>query len=524
MIQFRSPLRWTQATWVALSLMSLYLVRLAGAPLFDVDEGAFAEASREMLASGDWGHTTLNGADRFDKPIFIYWCQAALMTVFGPHDWVARLPSALAVLGATFAVWRFAAQQWGEVAGQRAAFMLGSSLGLLAIGRAATADGMLNALLIATGLCLWNFAATGSRSALRWAYVWCGLGLLTKGPVALLIPGVTLFVWSLFTDRCRTAWQAICEPKGWLLLLAIAVPWYIYALQRHEMAFVQGFFLKHNVERFTGTLEGHGGNPLYYVMVLPLLVLPWSPWCVRLLSGWLAQWANPLQRFLWIWVLFVLGFFSLSGTKLPHYMLYGLAPLVLLMVAQSVKHPVSWIWQALLWVSAALSCALAFAVPWVAAWGATTVTDTWVQPLLASAPDGFWVQVAAGVVAVLGVLLAATQRVDAWARLMACVWMVSMLWIGVVIPWLGQVLQAPFQEVATWAREHQPQARVMQWRMHQPSFAFYLGAPTTQQAPNDRDWVIVRQDRIEGLAMNRYEIAHAHRGLLLLKPIAATTP
>jgi hypothetical protein len=167
---------------------------------------------------------------------------------------------------------------------------------------------------------------------------------------------------------------------------------------------------------------------------------------------------------------------------------------------------------------------LAFAVPWIAAWGATTVTDTWVQPLLASAPDGFWVQVAAGVVAVLGVLLAASQRVDAWARLMACVWMVSMLWIGVVIPWLGQVLQAPFQEVATWAREHQPQARVVQWRMHQPSFAFYLGAPTTQQAPNDRDWVIVRQDRIEGLAMNRYEIAHAHRGLLLLKPIAATTP
>ena len=519
MTQLGKPFRWTSASWVAIALLSLYLVRLAGAPLFDVDEGAFAEASREMLVSGDWGHTTLNGADRFDKPIFIYWCQAALMAVFGVHDWVARLPSALAVLAATFGVWRFAAQQWGDAAGQRAAFMLGSSLGLLAIGRAATADGMLNALLIATGLCLWTFASTGSRTALRWAYVWCGLGLLTKGPVALLIPGVTLLIWSLVTDRGRTALNALWEPKGWLLLLAIAVPWYLYALQRHEMAFVQGFFLKHNVERFTGTLEGHGGNPLYYVMVLPLLLLPWSPWCVRLLGNVRTQWTDPLQRFLWIWVLFVLGFFSLSGTKLPHYMLYGLAPLVLLIVAQSVNRPVTKAWHAALWGCAALSCALAFAVPSIVAWGATTVKDTWVQPLLASAPDGLWVQVAAAGVALVGVALAITRRADAWARLMACVWLVSMLWIGIVIPWLGQVLQAPFQEVATWARQHHPEARIVQWRMHQPSFAFYLGTPTTQQPPTPTDWVIVRHDRVEGLPMNRYETAHSHRGLLLLKPL-----
>jgi hypothetical protein len=94
-----------------------------------------------------------------------------------------------------------------------------------------------------------------------------------------------------------------------------------------------------------------------------------------------------------------------------------------------------------------------------------------------------------------------------------------MLWVGAVIPWLGQVLQAPFQEVGTWARQHHPEARIVQWRMHQPSFAFYYGAPTTQQAPTPTDWVIVRQDRVEGLLMNRYETAHSHRGLLLLMPL-----
>ena len=79
-------------SWVA-ALVLMWVVGLGHAPLFDVDEGAFAEASREMLTSGDWGHTTLNGADRFDKPIFIYWFQASSMALFGVNEWAVRLPS-----------------------------------------------------------------------------------------------------------------------------------------------------------------------------------------------------------------------------------------------------------------------------------------------------------------------------------------------------------------------------------------------------------------------------------------------
>lgn len=515
-----NPLRWTSSTWVLLALLSLYLVQLAGAPLFDVDEGAFAEASREMLASGDWGHTTLNGNDRFDKPIFIYWCQAALMAVFGPHDWVARLPSALAILAALITVWRFASAHWGEETGQRAGFMLASSLGLLAIGRAATADGMLNSLLIATCLALWQFTSTGSRSALRWAYVWCGLGLLTKGPVAVLVPGVTLVAWSLLSDQGRTAWRAFWEPKGWLLLLVIAAPWYLYALNRHGMAFVEGFFLKHNVQRFTGTLEGHGGNGLYYLAVLPLLVLPWSPWCLRVLGGLRQQWADPLKRFLWIWLLFVLGFFSLSGTKLPHYMLYGITPLVLLMAAQSNQSSKSRLWTGLMWVFASLACVLAYGLPNLVAWGANQTTDTWYRDLFASAPDGQYLQYAAVGVSLLGAaLLLVLGRWRVWPRLMLYIWSVSMLWTCAAIPWLGAVLQDPFRHVANWAHTNHPQTRIVQWQMHQPSFAFYWGQPTPQHLPAPDEWVIARQDRLQGLVLTKYETAYSHRGLLLLKPI-----
>lgn len=228
-------------SWVwALAIAGLYLFGLNEPPLFDVDEGAFAEASREMLASADWWNTTLNGLDRFDKPIGVYWLQALSLAIWGPHEFAVRLPSALTV--------------------------------------------------------------------------------------------------------------------GWALLLVTVAPWYVYALNRHGMAFVDGFFLKHNVERFTGTLEGHGGSLLNYLLVLPLLLLPWSPLIWKVLRTVKSHWADPLQRYLTIWFAFVWTFFSLSGTKLPHYMLYGVAPLV---IDGSFSVRVLWSgWSvSMLWITAT--------VPWL---------------------------------------------------------------------------------------------------------------------------------------------------------------
>src|SRR3954451_782250 len=102
-----------RVVWALLVLLPL-VCYLGGALLFDVDEGAFSEATREMLASHDWGHTTLNGADRFDKPIGIYWLQAAAVSVFGLGEFALRLPSALAAWIMGLALGGFAARRWGQ--------------------------------------------------------------------------------------------------------------------------------------------------------------------------------------------------------------------------------------------------------------------------------------------------------------------------------------------------------------------------------------------------------------------------
>ena len=77
----------------ALLLLAYFLLGLGQSLLFDVDEGAFSEATREMVVSGDWGHTTLNGADRFDKPIGVYWLQALSVKAYGVNEFALRLPS-----------------------------------------------------------------------------------------------------------------------------------------------------------------------------------------------------------------------------------------------------------------------------------------------------------------------------------------------------------------------------------------------------------------------------------------------
>ena len=513
-------------SWVwALAIAGLYLFGLNEPPLFDVDEGAFAEASREMLASADWWHTTLNGLDRFDKPIGVYWLQALSLAIWGPHEFAVRLPSALAVGWALFQVAQFVQQRWGSKVAQSAALMLGTSLGLLAIGRASTADGLLNALLIVTHLKLWQYIEHSSRRDLIWVYFLTALGILVKGPIAVIVPGATLALWSFTTDRGRTLLRALKDPVGWVLLLVTAAPWYVYALNRHGMAFVDGFILKHNVERFTGTLEGHGGSLLYYLLVLPLLLLPWSPLIWKVLRTVKSHWADPLQRYLTLWFAFVWTFFSLSGTKLPHYMLYGVAPLVILMSLHLQK--AQPFMRSLLLACMALQTALGLLLPNLVAQLAPHISDPWYQHLFATAsPElNLWSYGWGCVVLIMG-FLAATQvrnpSIDGAfsVRVLWSGWAVSMLWITATVPWLGNTLQDPFKNVAVWAK--QQQLSLVQWRMHQPSLAFYLEQPTPQRMPLPHEHVVVKLGREAGLE-GQYQIVHEHRGLKIMKRLPEKT-
>ena len=481
---------------LALPLAALYLVALGAAPLFDVDEGAFAEATREMLQSGDWGHTTLNGADRFDKPILVYWLQAAAMTLFGVNEFAARLPSALATMVACIATAHVAGRRLGAHAGVLSGLVLASTAGFMLIGRAATADGLLNALLIATSLCLWQFALDRDLRALRWAALWCGLGLLTKGPIALLVPGATLILWAASQRDGALLWRALTDLRSWAIVVIVAGPWYLYALMRHGMRFVEGFLLRHNVERFAGTLEGHSGSLLYYIVVLPLLLLPWTPLLLCTVMRWRSLWAAPHTRFLLVWSAFVIVFFSLSGTKLPHYALYGVAPLAML-AGLALASAGARRWQQAVWATALLQLGALALAPWLTGLLANRTGDAWVRAILVEASNTAtfmpWVLLGVALVLVLALwpVVARNARLHIGAEhrtvMAACVAAAVLAWLAV--PWWANAQQGPVRDLGVVARERD--LSLVQWRLHQPSIGFYADRAAPRTAPAPGQWALV---------------------------------
>jgi 4-amino-4-deoxy-L-arabinose transferase-like glycosyltransferase len=509
------PSRATRRIAWALLLALPLLWQLGGTFLFDVDEGAFSEATREMLASGDWGHTTLNGAPRFDKPIGVYWLQALSVHTFGLGEFALRLPSALSCWAMALALSAFAAARWGQRAGALAGVLTVTSLGYLALGRAATADSLLNLLLVLAALDLWRFAETGSAAPLRRAYAWVGLGLLVKGPVAALVPGAAFLLWCVFGRRWDLVLRALRDWRGWLLMLAMSLPWYAYALHRHGMAFVDGFLWHHNLERFSGTIGGHRGNFLYYFLVLPLMLLPWTPLLAVVVARARSLWAEPLGRFLLGWAAFVLVFFSLSGTKLPHYVLYGAAPLVLLMARMLAKAGPRLARVAAFGVFA--WAALVTAAPVLVAHFAPGIRDPLFRSLLQGAPAPSWIAPAC-ILVVAAVLLWRARGEEGWWAAPAAGAVVALLVAGWSLPWFGEALQGPVRRAAAAAAAHP--GPIVQWDVHQPSFSVYAGrAVPKADPPQPGDMVLARGDRLPpGPARKPL---YSERGIVVLAPLTA---
>jgi 4-amino-4-deoxy-L-arabinose transferase-like glycosyltransferase len=480
------------ALW-ALAIGALFLLRLGAAPLFDVDEGAFAEATREMLAGGDFGSTTLNGAARFDKPILVYWLQAASVALLGLDEAALRLPSALCAWLWSLAVARFAWTRFGARVALLAGTLLATSVGVLAIGRAATADALLNLLLALALLDGWRHLENGAAAPLRRAYLWIGLGLLAKGPVALVVPAAAMVLHCAASREWRRLARVALDGPGWAILLATAAPWYAYALHRHGAEFVDGFLVRHNVARYTSVLEGHGGSLGYYLLMLPVLLLPWSALLPDLVRGARALRARPLSRYLLVWAGFVVAFFSLSGTKLPHYVLYGSTPIFLLLACAAGE--ASRVARALTYGAIGLLLAAYGALPWLAQAAAPAIADPLYRELVsgAAALAPAYIPVGAGVAA-LGWAAAARVVRGFAARAAIGAAASALVLVTAVIPWVGDVLQGPVKRAAEVARTHPGPG--VQWGVHVPSFSVYRKQVTPRSDPSEGQLAIVRADRL----------------------------
>ncbi len=516
---------WLISPWLLVAVVWLaFFWQLGTPPLYDLDEGAFTEATREMLASGNYITPFKDGKPRYDKPVLIYWAQAISVSIFGLSEFALRLPSALAAALWVLALWRFARQHDSAATATVASLMMTLSLIIGLIGKAAVADALLNLFIALTLFDIYRYieAPPTARSRLLLSiYAWMGLGFLTKGPVAIVLPLLISLLYCLSRYELRLWWRAVWAPRGWLVLLLIAAPWYLAILIDNGLGFFASFFLTHNLGRFGGVIHGHRGFAGYYLLLLPLLLLPFSGWLLRLVPDIPSLWENPLDRFLLLWFGVVLIFFSFSSTKLPHYMVYGLTPIFLLMARERerLRH------QTLAFIPPLLLLLLLLLLPewlWLAQW---FVTDLYTQALLHDGRvviDGSYrLALVVALMAIIG--LWQLQRGALWQRLIV-VGMVQLAVVsGVLVPRVLEVIRAPVKEAALIAQTLDLPTVV--YRTSMPSFSLYRQAITPDRPPRSGDLVFLRIDKLQRLQQEhpgeQLQLIYQRGGVVLVNFVAS---
>jgi 4-amino-4-deoxy-L-arabinose transferase-like glycosyltransferase len=331
--------RWIYALLAAL-IAVVWLATLRDRPLFNPDEGRYAEIPREMLSGGDWVIPHLNGVAYIEKPPLQYWATALSLGVFGQSEFGARFYTALAALLSIGALWVSALLLWNERTAWRAAAALAGMLLFSIMGQLLTLD---MSLTLYMTLALSGFllaqrpernpeSGTGAAPWMLLAWAAAGLGVLTKGLVAVAIPGAVLILYSLHS-RDYGPWRRLRLSAGLPLFLVITVPWHWLAARRLP-DFLDFFFVREHVARYLTPIADREESWWFFGPVILLGSLPWTLPTLRVLTlGWrtLKQPGEfDTALFLWIWAIFVLVFFSLSDSKLIPYILPAMPALALL--------------------------------------------------------------------------------------------------------------------------------------------------------------------------------------------------
>jgi 4-amino-4-deoxy-L-arabinose transferase-like glycosyltransferase len=317
------------------SLALLYFSALGTMPLMEPDEGRYAEIPREMLATGDFVTPHLNGVVYIEKPPLYYWGCAASQAVFGQNEFGARFfGAAVALLGVLLTGW-MGSVFGGPRTGLYAAAILATSLYHYIIGRLNATDMTLGVMLV-LAIFPSYLHLSGKRASRGWLYLGfagAALAFLAKGLVGIVFPAAILVLWAVLARRPKAILK-LFSPVGIGIFLAIALPW-VLLVQKANPDFFHFFFIREHFQRFTDERVHHRGEPFWFFLpIVAAGLMPWLLFAVPVLRAMRARAARFLESedriFLLTWVLFVLGFFSISSSKLPTYMTPLFPPMAVL--------------------------------------------------------------------------------------------------------------------------------------------------------------------------------------------------
>jgi 4-amino-4-deoxy-L-arabinose transferase-like glycosyltransferase len=327
-----SVLGWVVPVWIVL------FWRLGYSSFWDPDEAHYAESTREMLAAHDWLAPLYNGQPFFDKPFLFHALQMVSFSALGPTELAARMVPALSAVALLLVISWIGRELFDRTVGRLAALMFLVLPATFALTRYAILDMTFTLLLLLAAGCV-ILSALRDRPRLQYAgYVALGLAILTKGPLALVLTGLTFLATLVVAPNLRRPLLALRWGRGLLIATAIAAPWFIYMWMRFGDAFTEGYALRENVWLYARPLYGNQPSYFFYTRTMAVALLPWTGLLIgRLVDAVRGDRMTDGERALWAWTLVILGFFSFSRFKLDHY-IFPAAPALCLLCARA------WTW------------------------------------------------------------------------------------------------------------------------------------------------------------------------------------
>ncbi|WP_269611028.1 ArnT family glycosyltransferase [Prochlorococcus marinus] len=322
----------------------IFVFQLGTTGLVDETPPLFAAASRTMAETGNWLTPQVNGLPRFDKPPLVYWLMGIGFSFPGNTSWdplgtwAARLPSALStiflmlVLGDTMMRYPQEENNFTRRTAVSTSLLFALSPLVIIWGRIAVSDALLCSTL---GVCLlfkWRRYANPEGEVWWLSWIFLSLAVLTKGPVSLVLSGLTIFFFALFQNDFFRTLKTLRVIPGFFIVFIISFPWYLIELLIEGKPFLDSFFGYHNLQRFTSVVNSHGESWWFFLIVLCIASLPFTPFL--LISIWknfcnifkcsrrvIKKPDKSLFEFSFFWLISVFVFFTISATKLPSYWL-----------------------------------------------------------------------------------------------------------------------------------------------------------------------------------------------------------
>jgi len=327
----------------------VYFYGLGRSPLVGSDEPRYAQVAREMLMRGDMVTPTLGGHTWFEKPALLYWMEMASYRVFGVSEWSARLgPVCSGLLTILLLGWlgrrieRAAGEEERDIS-LACATVASSSAGLIVFSRVVNFDVIITMTMTWALACFFvSELEVNERRRRFWLagfYAGCGLSLLAKGLIGVVLPfGIVALYFLVRRDFAGAKRLGLWW--GSILTLAVAAIWYGPVIARHGWTFIDQFIIQHHFERYVSNKYHHPQPFWFYVPVMALLILPWTTFLIAALGGaphwnWRGEdTVSKLRVFGLAWLVVPVAFFSLSGSKLPGYVLPAVPGAALLISEQ----------------------------------------------------------------------------------------------------------------------------------------------------------------------------------------------